>query len=120
MEETAPPQNYFPGFGDIEEKQRLLKDRLLLIGQNLIELKEKNREQILDLKKEIGLLKISTEKIKDYLETISGEFEKFAKKDDLNLLAKQAKIFQPLEFVKKSELHQLGITKRGTEKLKKR
>lgn len=120
MEEGQIPQGYSPGFGDLEEKQRLLKDRLLLIGQNLIELKEKNEEEILSLKKEIELLKNSNEKMRDFLETISGEFEKFAKKEDLEILTKQAKMFQPMEFVKKSDLpHHKGHAKEA-EKLKKK
>ena len=36
---------------DLEEKQRILKDRILLIGQNLIETKEKTSEDILEIKK---------------------------------------------------------------------
>ena len=31
---------------DLEEKQRILKDRILLIGQNLIETKEETQEKI--------------------------------------------------------------------------
>ena len=38
---------------DLEEKQRILKDRLLLIGQNLIDVREKNNEAVLEIKKEI-------------------------------------------------------------------
>jgi len=120
MEEEGTQPNYFQGFGDIEEKQRLLKDRLLLIGQNLIEIKEKNEHEILNLKKEIELLKNSTDKIKNFLETISGEFEKFAKKEDLNILIKQAKMFQPLDFVKKSDLPRPKLPKKRAEKLKKK
>ena len=40
------------GLRDIEEKQRILKDRLILIGQNLIEVKEQTEKEILELKKE--------------------------------------------------------------------
>ena len=100
-------KNYFSGFSDLEEKQRFLKDRTLLIGQNLLELKEKNEKEILGLKKEIEILKNTLERMKDFLESISGEFEKFAKKEDLQILIKQAKMFQPLEFVKKSDLEKL-------------
>lgn len=88
---------------DLEEKQRIIKDRLLLIGQNLIELKEKNDETILELKKQIEILTQDMQKTKSFLETASGEFSKFAKKEDLEILSRQAKIFQPLEFIKKEE-----------------
>jgi len=92
---------------DLEEKQRILKDRLLLIGQNLIDVKEKNTQNILEIKKDLEILKDSMEKMISFLETASNEFSKFAKKEDLEILAKQAKIFQPLEFVRKKDLEKL-------------
>jgi len=85
---------------DLEEKQSILKDRLLLIGKNLIRTKETTSEKIIELKKEVELMKQDIEKIKNFLETISGEFSKFARKDDLEILSKQARMFQPLELSK--------------------
>jgi predicted nucleic acid-binding Zn-ribbon protein len=81
---------------DLEEKQRILKDRLLLIGKNLIETKEEINEKILEMKKDIQSLKQSMERLTSFLETASGEFSKFARKEDLEILSKQAKMFQPL------------------------
>ena len=81
---------------DIEEKQRILQDRTLLIGNNLIENKEKTMQKILEMKKDIEILKQKTERIISFIETISEEFSKFAKKDDLEILIKQAKMFQPM------------------------
>ena len=89
---------------DIEEKQRILKSRLLLIGQNLIEIKEKNNQKILEIKKDIEIIKQGMQRIKLFLEAASNEFSKFARKEDLEILSKQAKMFQPLEFVRRSEL----------------
>src|SRR3989344_31399 len=81
---------------DIEEKQRILKDRLLLIGQNLIETKEKYNDSILQLKKEIEIIKQQMERLISFSETISGEFSEFARKEDLDILRKQARMFQPM------------------------
>jgi len=81
---------------DIEEKQRILKDRLLLIGQNLIETKEKYNDSILQLKKEIEIIKQQMERLISFTETISGEFSEFARKEDLDILRKQARMFQPM------------------------
>lgn len=83
---------------DLEEKQRILKDRLFLIGQNLIDSKEESIQKILDIKKDIEMIKQDIEKIKDFLEIVSSEFSKFARKEDLEILSKQAKMFQPLKF----------------------
>ena len=53
------------------------------------------------------------ERIKDFIETLSQEMSKFAKREDLNILSKQAKMFQPANFIRKEEL------KEEIEKLKK-
>ncbi len=87
---------------DLEEKQRILKDRVLLIGQNLIDTKEKTAETILEIKKDLEKIKDNVEKMKMFIESISTEFPKFARKDDLNILIKQAKMFQPLKYLKEN------------------
>ena len=91
-------------FRDLEEKHKMLKDRLLLIGQNLIETKEKTSSDVLEIKKELEVIKKNMERLVSFLETASEEFSKFARKEDLELLSKQAKMFQPLEFVRKKDL----------------
>lgn len=89
---------------DLEEKQRILKDRLLLIGQNLVDIKEKTAEDILEIKKDLEIMKRNMERLVSFLETASAEFSKFARKEDLEILSKQAKMFQPLEFARKKDL----------------
>jgi len=89
---------------NLEEKQRMLKERLLLVGENLIDMREKNREEILGIKRDFEIMKRSVGRLVDFLEIASGEFSKFAKKEDLEILKKQAKMFQPLEFVRKKDL----------------
>jgi len=116
MEEVSNEQRSFSenNLMDIEERQRIIKDRLLLIGQNLVDFKEKYEEEFLGIKKDIEILKKNVEKITDFVETISSEFQKFAKKDDLEILRKQAKMFQPLEFATKEDLEKLK-SKRNKE-----
>ena len=92
---------------DLEEKQRIIKDRILLIGQNLIEMKEDMHLTLLEIKKDIELMKRNLERLKSFFETMSGEFSRFAKKEDLEILSKQAKMFQPLEFVTRRDLEKL-------------
>jgi len=92
---------------DIEEKQRVLRDRLLLIGQNLVEIKENTNKKMLEIKKDVEIMKQNIERMSSFLETVSNEFSKFAKKEDLEILTKQAKMFQPLELISKKELERL-------------
>jgi hypothetical protein len=79
---------------DLEEKQRILKDRLLLIGKNLIEMKEQQTQETLEIKKDMEIIKQNMERLISFLETASTEFSKFARKEDLEILKKQAKMFQ--------------------------
>jgi predicted RNase H-like nuclease (RuvC/YqgF family) len=79
----------------------------VLIGQNLIEIKEKTEEDVTNIKKTIEEMRQTLERTRDFIESLSGEFSKFAKKEDLEILQKQAKIFQPLEFITKKDLEKL-------------
>jgi len=100
------PQTNFSGnfrLKDIEEKQNILKDRLLLIGQNLIETKEETSSGILEIRKDIEKMKNDVEKIKIFLDLVSSEMGKFARKEDLEILKKQARMFQPLNAKRGSE-----------------
>ena len=92
---------------DLEERQRILKDRLLLIGQNLIETKEKSNQDMLEVKKNLESLNQNMDRLRKFLESASGEFSKFARKEDLEILTKQAKMFQPLNFATKEDLEKL-------------
>ncbi len=89
---------------DIDGKQRILKEKMNLILKNVIELKEKNVQETLEIKKQLEQLKQNVSRMILFIETASQEFSKFAKKEDLEILAKQAKMFQPLEFVRRDEL----------------
>ena len=86
---------------DLEEKQRILKRRILLIGQNLIDLREKSNEEMLEMKKALEEIKETTTRTANFTKNILSELSKFARKDDLDILAKQAKMFQPLNNPKK-------------------
>ncbi|HLD55354.1 MAG TPA: hypothetical protein VJB35_03790 [Candidatus Nanoarchaeia archaeon] len=88
---------------DLEEKQRLTKDRLLLISQNLLEIKEKSMQDILGIKKDLQIMKQNMNRLMNFIETASSEFSKFAKKEDLEILSKQAKMFQPLKLEKSTK-----------------
>ena len=84
---------------DIETRQRSLNDRMILVAENLIDFKEKYNEKQIEVKKSIELINQSVDRMKSFLETIRDEFPKFAKKRDLEILEKQAKMFKPLELI---------------------
>lgn len=92
---------------DLESKQRILKDRLTLIGDNLIEFKESVFSERIEMKKNIEKLNEGMKRMVSFLESASAEFSKFARKEDVEILVRQAKMFQPMELVTKSDLEKL-------------
>ena len=54
-------------------------------------------EKTLEIKKDIESLKQNIERLISFLESASTEFPKFAKKEDLEILYKQSKMFQPFK-----------------------
>jgi cell division protein FtsB len=99
--------DYASALRDLEQKQRLLKDKTILIGKNLIEDREKLNEELTSIKKDLQILKDTVERLSSFIKTLSGELSNFARKQDIEILTKQAKMFQPLEFIKRNELNDL-------------
>ena len=89
---------------DLEESQKLSKERLLLIGQNLIDSQEKNISEITNLKKDVQNLNDDNKRMKSLLNSISEEVSKSARKEELAILERQWKMFEPLEFVRLYDL----------------
>ncbi len=86
---------------DIEEKQRLLKDRVLLIGENLVEMREASQKNITELKIQAESAKQDILKIQETLQRVLEELENKARKSEVEIVRKQFKMFEPLKFAGK-------------------
>ena len=123
MEEQINPVNsLLSEFGtrlnEIEEKQRLLRDRSLLIGENLIASKEDFESRNFELKKQIGRLSFEIKGLKQLVNRIVNELPNLARKSELEILENQSKIFQPLELARIKDV-EIIVEKKLKEKLKK-
>ena len=92
---------------EIEEKQRLLKDRILLIGQNLLTTKENYEKQTSDFRNQIKQLDQDVKVMKQFIKRITETLDEFARKSDLEILARQAKMFQPLELARIQDVREI-------------
>ena len=92
---------------DLEEKQNLIRDRILLIGENLIEEKDQGDEESINLKNSVKIIKEDINKIKRVVQRLIESQENLAKKTELEILKKQFKMFQPLEFARISDVKDL-------------
>jgi|SRR3989344_2422196 len=122
MEQQA--QNAFDEFiadfgirvNEIEEKQRLLKERLLLIGENLISTKEEQEQENLNLKKQLKQVEIEINNLKHISKRIIYEIQNLARKSELEILDRQFKMFSPLEFARIKDIRE--IVKEEIKKVK--
>ena len=92
---------------DIEEKQRLLKDRMILMGKNIVELRERTSNDIIEIKVRLDEIERTTEKLKNGILRMGEEMDKKARKSELEIIEKQSKIFQPLNFIRVEDLDRI-------------
>ena len=91
----------------IDERNRLIRERVLLIGKNLIETREDLEKEISKIKNENREIKKEIEKINKITKNLTIEFDKFVKKDEIILVERMLKDFQPLEFMRKKDVEDL-------------
>ncbi len=89
---------------DIEEKQNLIKDRVLLIGENLISEKEDTNKEIRELKSKIFMVEEDIKRIKLLLERMMDDANNFVRKNEFQILQRQFEMFQPLELARLSDV----------------
>ena len=92
---------------DLEEKQRLMKERIMLIGENLIETKQETEETLSNINSFLETLKNEVLKIKETLTIIAEQMDNFARRNEVEILKKQSAMFQPLELVTKKEVQEM-------------
>jgi hypothetical protein len=79
---------------DMEEKQRLLKDKMLLISDSFVKERDKNFKEIQDLKRVVIQLKEEADRIKDLLFRLGENMDKSARKEELMILQRQLDLFR--------------------------
>ncbi len=89
---------------DIEERNRLMKERLILLSQNFIESKQKSDDEIEEIKKNIFTIKKDVEKLKSTIQGIVEISDSYVKKQEVAVIERMLRDFQPLEFVREKDL----------------
>lgn len=79
---------------DIEERQRLLKDRILLIGKTVIEEREKRSASLLTLQKDLLALTEDNTRLKDLVQRMAEQLNQTARKEELSMLQRQFALFR--------------------------
>lgn len=101
---------------EIEEKQRLIKDRILLIGENLISTKEDYSKQEFEIKRQLKQMNFEISSLKQILNRLINEIPNLAKKSEVEILERQLKIFQPMELARIKDVREIVIEELNKQK----
>jgi len=92
---------------DIDERSRLIRERVLLLGKNLISSRQEIEDEIKIIKKENSEMKKDIDKLKKISNSLLTEFNKFVKRDEMVLVERMLKDFQPLQFMRKKDVEEI-------------
>lgn len=92
---------------DAEERNKITKERTLLIGKNLINTKEEITKELQELKQKTQNIETELEKIKRMTNSIIQETGKYVKREEIMLVERMLRDFQPLEFVRMKDLDEV-------------
>lgn len=93
----------------IEGKYNLLRDRVLLVNQNMVEEWKKTTNELHLLNDEIKDVKVDLFRIKETLKHVLKELELYARKEDVKVLEKYINLWNPMKFVTESDVQKLII-----------
>ncbi len=92
---------------DLEERNKILRDRVLLLGKNLLETKEELENEVREIKKQNIAILNEMEAINQAITTLSEDSSNAVKRDEMLLVERMLKDFQPLEFMRKKDVEEL-------------
>jgi len=104
---------------DADEKNKLIRERVLVLGKNLLDVKNSVEEELKFVREENKEIKKEIEKLKKILSLITSEIPKYVKKDEMYLIEKMLRDFQPLEFMRRKDVEELINEKLEINKKKK-
>ncbi|MCL6500587.1 MAG: hypothetical protein K6T16_00950 [Candidatus Pacearchaeota archaeon] len=83
---------------DMEEKIRGVYERLAAISQTLLKQGDRTNKEISVLRDEIRTLKNENDRLKEIGEHIMHESAEFARREELKVMERYMKLFEPLKF----------------------
>jgi DNA anti-recombination protein RmuC len=92
---------------DLDERNRLIRERVLLLGKNLISSRQEIEDELKTIKQDNQQIKQDLEKIKKTTSALLTEFNKFVKREEMMVIERMLRDFQPLEFTRKKDVEEM-------------
>jgi len=99
---------------DIEERNSMIKDRLLLLSQSFLRQEERLSKEIAMMRDEMKEIRMDLDRSNENIQHIIRENSEFARRDELKVIEKYLKLWEPLKFIKEDD-----VKKMINDKLKK-
>ncbi len=96
----------------LEGKYNIMRDRLFIINENMVEHYKKLSVEMDSIKTDIKEIKESLFSLKEATRSIVKELDSFARKEHLKILEKYINLWNPLDFVTEEEVLELVKKKR--------
>ncbi|HVY01260.1 MAG TPA: hypothetical protein VHA12_00660 [Candidatus Nanoarchaeia archaeon] len=79
---------------ELEERQRLLKDRTFLIGRGVVDIKEKASLELRELRKAVTILQQENAQLKETMQLMSEKLNNTSNKEELQMVLRQLNILR--------------------------
>ncbi len=114
MKESNPEENALSIISDInarikdlDEKNNFLKEKMILLSQSFLKQENELTKELAILKDEIQNLRDEIDRIKEGVNHIIHESAAFARKEELKVLERYIKLWEPLKCVKEDEVKKM-------------
>lgn len=103
---------------ELEERTNSLRDRILLLSKNIIDIRNEIDSKIKISGEQVSSSMKEFKKISREIKIVEDEISNFVRKDEIILVERMLKDFQPLEFVRTKDLEEkvLEIISKKEEK----
>ena len=92
---------------DLDERQNMIRERVLISDQSFIKSRDNMAKEIRLIKDEIREVRNELEESKEVIQHLLSMSESLARKDELQVIERQFKLWEPLKFVRESEVKKL-------------
>ena len=91
----------------VEGQYNMLRDRVLIVNNNMIGQYKKKNSEMNELNKDIKEVKEEIFKLKEAIRHLLSDVEQFARKDQVTVLEKYINLWNPMKFVTQTEVIRL-------------
>jgi hypothetical protein len=92
---------------DLDERNRLIRERVLLLGKNIISSRQELDNDMSEIKKENHEIKRTLEKLQHTSKLLITDINKFVKREEIGIIERMLKDFQPLEFMRRKDVEKM-------------